>query len=799
MSKRLSAVLLIGVLALMLTVAVCPGAWADTVAEGTCGTSVTWTLDSNGKLTISGTGAMTGKKDYLSYSDSIRTVVIGEGVTSINWMAFSGCTFLKSITIPSSVTSISTAVFQDCESLTSVTIPNGVTSISDGTFGFCKRLKSITIPGSVTSIGEEAFYACYCLADVYYDGTEAEREQIEIDANNDELANATWHCTDTDERTDETIASGTCGDSVTWTLDSAYTLTISGSGAMADYDHDDLDAVPWSAYRAKVRSIVIGDGVTSIGNCAFKECTRATSVTIADSVTIIENEAFAFCYSLTEITIPENVKQLHGGAFGGSGLMSVTIPKSVTKIDQAFEGCADLASITVAEGNTVYRSEGNCLLEGNEVIQGCYTSVIPMSATSIGWNAFMECIKLTSITIPAGVTSISDQAFCDCSGLKSVKILGDVTSIEERTFQSCTSLTSITVPASLTSIGECAFNGCDSLTDVYYGGSELDKAEIDIDEENDPLTAATWHYGEIPSEIASGTCGTSATWTLDGAYTLTISGTGAMTDYESSDDQPWYGYRDKIKAVVVEDGITRIGKNSLCELKNAESITIPSGVTTIPSSAFFDDSALTSITISASVTQIGDWAFDCCDALTDVYYGGKIADLLKLDISDSVGDMGESNDCLTAALWHCTDGGYVPESGSYLDGSSFLLYQVDDDGSATIGGYRGEETALTIPSSLGGHTVTKIGRQALRFTDIVTVSIPSTVTEIGEEAFCECCDLTTVWFSSSVKTIGDCAFGGTSESLEVWFDGLEEERASIDIGEDNEPLTEGNWHYAQPT
>ena len=172
------------------------------VASGTCGDNLTWKLDDEGTLTISGKGAMTewvnsDSAPWKTYSNTINKVVIQPGVTSIGGHAFSKCKNLTSITIPEGVTSIEDSVFFGC-GLRSITIPEGVTSIGAGAFRGCSSLKNITIPESVTSIEENAFYACDGLIDVTYHSTMERWEKIYIESNNNYLLNATIHCTDGD-------------------------------------------------------------------------------------------------------------------------------------------------------------------------------------------------------------------------------------------------------------------------------------------------------------------------------------------------------------------------------------------------------------------------------------------------------------------------------------------------------------------------------------------------------------------------------------------------------------------------
>ena len=196
----------------------------------------------------------------------------------------------------------------------------------------------------------------------------------------------------------DATASGKCGDNLTWTLDGDGTLTISGTGEMYDYGNlFDRTTAPWEKYYSSIKSAVINNGVTSIGEQAFWGCSSLTSVTIPDSVTSIGAWTFNGCSSLTSVTIPDSVTSIGDGEFWGCrNLMSVTIPDSVTTIGEAaFSGCSSLMSVT-----------------------------IPGSVTSIGRDAFFSCSSLTSVTIPDSVTSIGDYAFYCCSSLRDVVFTG---------------------------------------------------------------------------------------------------------------------------------------------------------------------------------------------------------------------------------------------------------------------------------------------------------------------------------------------------------------------------------------
>lgn len=273
----------------------------------------------------------------------------------------------------------------------------------------------------------------------------------------------------------EIVESGTCGNlrtNLTWTLDDQGRLTISGTGAMKDYPSNDA---PWKGKT--VKNVVIEDGVTTIGVCAFRDCTSLTSVSIPDGVTSIGSWAFLGCNNVTDINIPDSVTTIDPGAFSGCwGLASISIPKGVTSIgNMAFYCCLNLTSVSILD-----------------------------SVTSIGAQAFYECSSLTSVAIPKGVTRLESEIFCNCANLASV-----------------------TLPKGLTVICNYAFSACSKLMDVYYSGTEAEKESLTIGSDNVCLTNAQWHYA--PAIVDSGTCGKNGdnlTWTLDEEGTLTISGMG---------------------------------------------------------------------------------------------------------------------------------------------------------------------------------------------------------------------------------------------------------------------------------
>ncbi len=482
---------------------------------------------------------------------------------------------------------------------------------------------------------------------------------------------------------------GTCGTNVTWTLD-GDTLTISGTGAMADYTT--TSNAPWYSQKDSITTVVISDGVTSIGDYAFAQCSSLTSITIPSSVTSIGRNAFDGCSSLSSITIPSGVTSIGRNAFDGcSSLSSITIPTSVTSIgSSAFAGCSSLSSIT-----------------------------IPNGVTSIGDFAFYECTGLTSITIPNGVTSIGDFAFYECTGLTSITIPTSVTSIGGNAFYRCSRLTSITIPASVNSIGSYAFTGIADGAVIYYEGTQTDLDKV--------TGKNNISSPKLKLRSEGGNCGANGDnvkWSYYNDGTLVISGTGAMADYNSSSNVPWYSKKDDITTVVISDGVTSIGNRAFYNCDKLTSITIPSGVTSIGDYAFYNCDKLTSITIPTSVKSIGDYAFVYCTKLTSI------------TIPTSVKSIGNG-----AFNW-CTG-----------------------------------LTSITIPSS-----VTSIANFAFEScSNLTSIMIPDSVTSIGSSAFHGCSNLSSITIPASVNSIGTGAFDGIASNAVIDFGGTQAQWDSFGV------------------
>ena len=352
------------------------------------------------------------------------------------------------------------------------------------------------------------------------------------------------------------------------------------------------------------------------------------------------------------------------------------------------------------------------------------------------WYGFRSQVK--SVIMENGVTSIGADAFHGCTSLTSVTIPNGVTSIREYAFYNCTSLTSVTIPNSVTSIGDLAFFDCSSLTDVYYNGYGLDW--LAVGGHGEIPDSATVHFKD--DLYGKGECGENVNWTLDASGTLTISGTGAMYDYDFIGDRnpaPWCanGLNNRVRTVVVKKGITELGYNAFTECGELKKVTLPSGLKRIGSCAFISCYSLPELTIPATVTTIESNAFTHCDSIKTLTLPGGLK-----EIGDAACSQMES-------LSSVTLGKGITRLSPYMFNMCYAL---------------------------------------------TSVTVPEGVTDIGSCAFRDCENLQTLRLPASLKTVGEAASSGTSIA-DVYFAGTAAQWNALRMDPGNNHIRCAKVHY----
>ena len=302
-----------------------------------------------------------------------------------------------------------------------------------------------------------------------------------------------------DSTANDIIANGTLSTGLPWTLTKAGTLTVSGSGAIPDFSS--IEEQPWSANSSQIRKVVIGEGVTSIGSCAFWNC-GVLSAEIASSVTAIGNSAFRGS-SIISVTIPSSVKTIGDSAFRECrGLTSVTVSEGVETIDQnAFRACTSLESIALPASI-------------GEVGAGAFFQCTAMKSAAfapgskqvkMGDNLFSQCYWLMSVQLPESIDRVSEGMFQNCGMLAGAIIPQGAESIGGSAFASCSGFTTVVIPDSVTTIGIAAFANC-PLTDIYFTGTEAQWNGISkIGDTAAAVAKATIHYEYSPEPTVAPT------------------------------------------------------------------------------------------------------------------------------------------------------------------------------------------------------------------------------------------------------------------------------------------------------
>ena len=318
---------------------------------------------------------------------------------------------------------------------------------------------------------------------------------------------------------------------------SGKTLTISGTGAMPDFDFPNGNLAPWWNYEAlgmltsfgnfklegKLKKVVIKDGVTNVSNYALFFLPAATQVTLPDSVTSIGRYGIAMCSKLTGLSIPKGVTGIGDFGLAGNGLTAVTLPDGLQSLGRgAFDSCASLTNTTLPTAITAV--PGKCFADCTKLLNVKYAGTV----TAIGDLAFESCKALTAAPIPETVTEIGASAFTGCTALTDVTIPAGVSTIPDGCFRGCTALADIDLPGTVTHVGHNAFTDCAALKDVRcYGAAPAVEPGNSEAHSFEPATV-TIHYNPAMN------------WTLDAdgkwqGYTVSDKGACLHADYGTTE------------------------------------------------------------------------------------------------------------------------------------------------------------------------------------------------------------------------------------------------------------------------
>ncbi|GHV03943.1 hypothetical protein FACS189416_1260 [Bacteroidia bacterium] len=713
-------------------------------------------------VSIGNTVTRIGRRAFTLCSN-LEAITIPSGVAEIEAEAFYNCNRLAAIEVDAASTYYASTggVLYNKDKTHLHTYPMGKSGTAFG------------IPGTVTSIEAYAFANCNSLTDIYVRNT-----ALTLGANafvNVNLASRTLHIPSGAGAAYQSAPWSTFGTKkeyqyatnggLDWSLEDGK-LIVSGTGIIYGF--------PWLwENRQSIFTLVIEEGVTGIGNSVFSSFNNLTSVTISNTVANIGASAFAYCTHLTSIgvdaasayfslldgvlynkaqstlvayphgksgktfTIPASVTIIEAGAFSSDNLTSIVIPEGVTKIrEQAFYGCRSLNSITIpASVDSIGGYALACYNLSDVIVK--WTTPLPIAPD------VFEGIGVITLYIPTG----TKPAYLAADVWKDFKIAelasGTIGSIEwtlngetltvsgtgaipNNNNPWGTGITKLIIEEGITGIGAQAFAGNINLADVIvYWTTPANVAPDAFDNVAATAklhvpTAATGAYGSasvwngftIVGYEASGKAG-QLNWILEG-NTLTISGVGAIPNY-SYETQPWYNYRDRMQAVIIDEGVTSIGNQAFVQFHSIQSVKIPSTVTSIGVSAFRNCLGLISVNIPASVTNIEYGNFEACQYLMSI-------------------DVASDNPA------------YYSENGVFYNKNKTILY---------VYPARKTETEFTIPS-----TVTVIRDYTFWIaSNLTSVTIPNTIMRIGSNAFYRS-GLTSVTIPSSVTFIESSAFAG---------------------------------------
>lgn len=496
----------------------------------------------------------------------LATLSLGEGLESIGRSAFENCIALTGVSMPAGMESIGALAFKGCTKLASAALGNSLTLLGDSAFYGCSALQSVELPVTVSSVGTRTFAGCSALNAVGLGNVSA-------------IGEAAFNgCS---ALTEIAIPNGveTLGNYAFYGCSALATVTL----GTQERSSSSLKTIGDYAFaETAVKSVVLPDGVSTLGNYAFNKCASLATVSLGNSLTAIGNYAFSDCEKLESVTFGSALETIGERAFASAKISSLVLPATVRTIgDWAFYN-NPLTAITFNDG---LQSIGSRAFYGVSV----QTLNIPNSVTELGSYAFSGCKSLETVTIGTGVTKISEFTFNTCSALTQISC-PSVTEIGASAFKGCSSLVDIPLNDKITSLGNYVFSGCSAIESLVIPNS---------------VTSIGSYAFEKCTKLTSATLGT---------------GISSIPDY-------MFSSCSALTSVVLPENITGIGNSAFYNCKGLKSLPVTESITSIGTNAFYGCTSLTSVNLSDKVTSLGASAFYGCSSLTEAVLGTGITTL----------------------------------------------------------------------------------------------------------------------------------------------------------------------------
>ena len=709
-------------------------------ASGSLTETITWAVDENYVLTITGTGAM---PDYGSISgapwygcfDKLTAIVVDEGVTAIGANNFAWCS-ASSVALPDGLEAIGEKAFQGMENLETLAFPATLKSIGDFAFMF-NSLKTIdlpdgietlgysafdpssavtelTLPGSLTSIGENAFAVCDILKTITVE---------------EGITNIPYGCFINCYAVE--------------TINLPSTLELLGSSFVGT--QGDLDSLKTINVADKT---VNGETVTF---SVWEDSDGAffTSEEIAAGAKYSGN-LFPIWGEYGSAVVPGDTGS---GTIEESWLTWTLSDEGVLTI----EGCGDIPD---------YNEEN---LPPWDAIKESITSIVILHTggadINIGTNAFAGCINLTSFTAQSTYTkTIGAGAFQGCTALKSIVIPAPVRAIGEKAFADCTALKTVTFPRSLTDLAKNAFDGCDALYSIRSNATEFRWKYLN--ELPETINGVTVIYGPTTS-TGHGDCGDNVTWKISSTLTyedkvMTVSGTGPMQDYGTGldDGAPWL-LNPTGQYLVIEEGVTTIGSYAFCDWETLSRVWLPEGLTAIGQGAFQDCSRITSIELPSTIETLGPDCFKNCIALESITVAeGEDKSVTFLHWVDEAGNTYTNGDIAMGAAYEGNLTAVWQTGGKLTD---TIEWHLDTDGYLTISGTGAmPDYATAVEGSIAPWS-------ELRYDFAVKyVVIMDGITAVGDYNFYYCPKMESLALPNTIQSLGkECLNLKVLETIDV--------------------------------